>query len=501
MNAGWLPLAALGASLLAGVVIFQLPENAWRLRASLNLGAALIKLTLVGVMLFRLENGYNDVFSFQVVGNVDFVLRVDDLGIMFAGLSSLLWLCTTLYAIGYLEDSPNRKRFFGFFSLCVASTTGIALAGNLFTFLIFYEMLTLSTYPLVVHRGTAKALDAGRVYLRYTLSAGVVLLLGVVMLYSLTGEQSFASQRGLEHYLEDHRALLIVIFALLVGGLSVKAAMVPLHGWLPRAMVAPAPVSALLHAVAVVKAGAFGILRVIYDVYGIELSYELGVTAFLAVAASITILYGSLRAVAQQELKPRLAYSTISQVSYIVLGASLFGPLGTIAAMTHLLHQGLMKVTLFFCAGNYAEELGIHRIDELDGAGRRMPLTSLAFTVGALGMIGLPPIAGFVTKWYLGMGAVQAGMPWVIGVLVLSSLLNAIYFLPILHRLWFRFGPAHGHGDWPDEHRLGRLETSAWLLWPTMATALFSVLAGLLAGMPMSPLDWASQVVRGEYLP
>lgn len=501
MNAAWLPLTALATSLLVTVVIFALPEEARKSRTIINLLAAVAKIVLVILMVRRVAAGHEDVFSFQVVGGVDFVLRADALGVMFAGLSSLLWLCTTIYAIGYLEGSANRKRFFGFFSLCVASTLGIALADNLFTFLIFYEMLTLSTYPLVVHSGSDKALNAGRIYLRYTLTAGVVLLLGTVLLYSLTGEHSFSSEEGLGDYLNDHRGLLTLIFALLVGGLAVKAAMVPLHGWLPRAMVAPAPVSALLHAVAVVKAGAFGILRVIYDLYGIELSVELGVTTVLAVAASITIIYGSLRAIAQTELKPRLAFSTISQVSYVILGVSLFGPFGTIGALAHLLHQGLMKVTLFFCAGIYAEELGIHRIDEMDGAGKRMPLTSIAFTVGALGMIGLPPVAGFITKWYLGIGAIQAEMYWVVVVLVASSTLNAMYFLPILHRLWFRLGPAHGKGQWPKEQRLGRLETHGWLLWPMVFTALASLGAGLLAGMPFSPLDWATRVAIGEYLP
>lgn len=501
MNMAWLPVAALATSLVAAAIIFWLPENAWRLRTWLNLGAAVSKVALVGFMMVRIVGGHEDAFTMPVVEGIAFVLRADALGVMFAGLSSLLWLCTTIYAIGYLEDSPNRKRFFGFFSLCVASTLGIALAGNLFTFVIFYEMLTLSTYPLVVHRGTEKALAAGRVYLRYTVTGGVVLLLGVVWLHSLAGSLSFSEASKLVDYLPDYGIQLSIIFVLLVGGLGVKAAMVPLHGWLPRAMVAPAPVSALLHAVAVVKAGAFGILRVVYDVFGIELTVALGMNTLLAVMASITIIYGSLRAIAQEELKPRLAFSTISQVSYVILGVSLFGPFGTVGALVHLLHQGLMKVTLFFCAGNYAEELGIHRIDDLNGAGRRMPLTSIAFTVGALGMIGLPPIAGFISKWYLGVGAVQANMHAVVLVLVLSSMLNALYFFPVLYRLWFRQGPSHGQGEWPEERRLGRLETSGWLLWPTMLTALLSVLAGLLAGLPFSPLEWATRVATLEYLP
>ena len=496
----FLPLATLASSLLTAAVIFVLPEGAVRTRTVLNLAAALVKLVLVIWMARGLIAGEVYAVEFPVAEGLSFVLRVDALGLTFAALSSLLWLFTTIYAIGYLEDSPNRRRFFGFFSLCVASTLGISLAGNLFTLLIFYELLTLSTYPLVAHRGTPQALAAATVYLRYTLSAGLVLMIGMVALQILAGDQRFGEYQRLAALDPSHDGLLIGLFWVLILGFGVKAALVPLHGWLPRAMVAPAPVSALLHAVAVVKAGAFGIMRLVYDVYGIGFSASLGVLDGLVVIAAVTIVYGSLRALTQQELKPRLAFSTVSQVSYIVLGIGLFGPLGTIAALAHLLHQGLMKVTLFFCAGNYAEELGIHRIDELDGVGRRMPLSSLAFTVGALGMIGMPPLVGFITKWTLGMGAVQAGMPWVIAVLVASTLLNAAYFLPILDRLWFRRGPAHGVGAWPAERAPSRLETSAWLLVPALATALLSLLGGMLAGLPFSPLQWATRVANQSYL-
>ncbi len=495
-----LPLATLASSLLTAGVIFMLPEQAARARTALNLVAAMTKLVLVMWMARGLIAGQVYAVEFPVAEGLAFVLRVDALGLTFAGLSSLLWLFTTIYAIGYLENSPNRRRFFGFFSLCVASTLGISLAGNLFTLLIFYELLTLSTYPLVAHRGTPQALVAATVYLRYTLSAGLVLMVGMVALQVLAGDLRFGQREILAHLGEAYHPLLIGLFWLLILGFGVKAALVPLHGWLPRAMVAPAPVSALLHAVAVVKAGAFGILRLVYDVYGIGFSAALGVLDGLVAIACVTIVYGSIRALTQEELKPRLAFSTVSQVAYIVLGIGLFGPLGTIAALAHLLHQGLMKVTLFFCAGNYAEELGIHRIDELDGVGRRMPLSSLAFTVGALGMIGLPPVVGFVTKWTLGMGAMQAEQPWVLAVLVFSTLLNAAYFLPILNRLWFRPGPAHGVGTWPCERAPSRFETSAWLLLPALATALLSLLAGMLAGLPFSPLQWATWVVNQTYL-
>lgn len=493
----WMPLLVLFTSLGAAVLIFWLDEASSRLRSSINITAALLKILLVIWILIGVAR--EEVFEtrFPLLTGIDFVLRADALGVMFAGLSSLLWLFTTLYAIGYLEGTPNRRRFFGFFSLCVASTLGIAFAGNLFTFLIFYELLTLSTYPLVVHRGTEQSLRAGRTYLIYTLGGGMALLVGVLWLHGLAGDLHFNATGQLTALAEDHASSLKWIFLLLMGGLAVKGAMVPLHGWLPQAMIAPAPVSALLHAVAVVKAGAFGMVRVVYDVYGTSLAHALELMLPLTIAACITILYGSVRALAQQDIKRRLAFSTVSQVSYIALGISLFGPAATLGGLVHLLHQGLMKVTLFFTAGNYAETLGIHKIHELDGVGRRMPGTSLAFTLGALGMIGLPPLAGFISKWYLGMGALQAGLHWVLPVLICSSLLNAAYFLPVLHRIWFR--PAQG--QWPDEHLPGHWDTRLLLLVPSLVTAALSLLAGLLAASDFSPLAWVEKVVEREYQP
>ena len=493
----WMPVFALMTSLIASVVIFALPEKGYRLRTAVNLGAALLKLGLVVAMVWGVFRGMDYEVSFTMVPGVAFVLKADALAMMFAGLSSVLWLMTTIYAVGYLEDSPNRSRFFGFFSLCVASTTGIALAGNLFTFFLFYEMLTLSTYPLVVHRGTDQALKAGRTYLIYTLTGGAVLLLAIAWLHGVAGDLTFREGGHFINAAPGIHTSLIIIFILLVAGLGVKAALFPLHGWLPKAMVAPAPVSALLHAVAVVKAGAFGIVRVVYNIYGVNASSTLGLLTPLAWLAAFTMIYGSIRALSQVDLKRLLAFSTVSQVSYIILGICMFGPVGATGGLVHLLHQGIMKITLFFCAGNYAETLGIHRIDEMDGAGRRMPGTSLAFTVGAFGMVGAPPLAGFITKWTMGTGALAAGMDWVIAVLVLSSLLNAAYFLPILHRLWFR----EARGDWPQERHWGRLETSAWLFWPPLFTAVMTVMVGVLASLPFSPLSWAELIVLREYSP
>lgn len=495
----WLPLMVVGSALLPGLIIFSLPEEKIRLRTVLNLAGVFAKIIFTGWMLWGVYHGHQYEMRVAFLPGIDLVLRADSLSLLFIALSSVLWLLTTIYAIGYLEGSPHRSRFFGFFSLCVTSTSGVAMSGNLITFLVFYELLTLVTYPLVVHRGTEVARRAGQIYLAYTVSGGALLLIGTVWLYSITGTLEFSPQGILYDLDEACYPALIAIFALLIAGLGVKAALVPLHGWLPEAMVAPAPVSALLHAVAVVKAGAFGIVRVVYNIYGIDFAAELGVTTPLAALAAITILYGSLRALTQDNLKRRLAFSTVSQVSYITLGVAIVGPLATIGGVVHLVHQGLMKITLFFCAGNLAETLGIHKVHEMNGVGRRMPWTMAAFTLGAFGMIGVPPVAGFISKWYLGLGALEAGEYWVIPVLIGSSLLNAAYFLPILHRAWFRDPP----DSWPamcDTARdCGDKETAWTLLLPPVITALLALFAGLLASAWFSPLEWVQLIAQRAF--
>ena len=365
------------------------------------------------------------------------------------------------------------------------------MAANLFTFLVFFEFLTLATWPLVVHRGSAEAHRAGRIYLAYTLGGGLALTLGTVWLHTLAGEISFVPRGVLGDLPQTEPLALTVIFVLLIAGVGVKAALVPLHGWLPLSMVAPAPVSALLHAVAVVKAGAFGIMRIVYDVYGVETVQALGLAAPLAGLAAVTILWGSLRALIQDDLKKRLAYSTVSQVSYITLGVALISPVAAIGGLAHLIHQGIMKITLFLAAGNFAEGRGVKTVSAMDGMGRLMPGATIAFTIGALGMIGVPPLAGFVSKWYLGAGGLDAGQPAVVALLAGSSLLNAAYFLPILYRAWFRDPP---HPSRP-KRRIG------WMLsLPPAATAALVVVAGLLANAPFSPLGWTRFIVSLEYL-
>lgn len=495
----WLPVILIALSAFAAVAIFLLPEAAVRSRSTINLVAAAAKVAiLIALVPLILEEDIAPEFRARFLPGIDLVLTIDSLSLLFATLSAVLWLVTTVYAIGYLRGTPNLSRFFGFFSLCVTATVGISFSGNLVTFLLFYEMLSLVTYPLVAHLGTPAALKAARLYLFYALGGGLLLLVGIVWLTVLVGPVEF--QAGgvpeIAALAAERPGLTMAIFVLLAAGLGVKSALFPLHSWLPRAMVAPAPVSALLHAVAVVKAGVFGLTRLIDDLYGVTVAFDLGVLTPLLVVAAVTIVYGSLRALAQDDLKKRLAYSTVSQVSYIVLGLSMVSVIATTGGLVHLVHQGLAKITLFFCAGIVAETLGITKIRELAGLGRRMPLTALAFTIAALGMIGLPPTAGFVTKWYLGQGAIDSGSLWVLAILATSALLNAAYFLPMVLSMWFGAAlptPADP-GPRASSPRAAVVEAPPSLLGPAAVTAGLSLLAGLTAALPYSPLSFATDI-------
>ena len=308
----------------------------------------------------------------------------------------------------------------------------------------------------------------------------------------LGGSIDFADPGRLAALPVELHGQLTLIFPLLIFGVGVKAALFPMHGWLPIAMVAPAPVSALLHAVAVVKAGAFGVVRVVYHVYGVTFADLLGLLTPLAVFAAITILYGSLRALTQDDLKRRLAYSTVSQVSYIILGVAVLSGFSAVGGLVHLVHQGIMKITLFFCAGLFAETLHVKKISAMDGIGKRMPWTMAGFTIGALGMIGVPPVAGFISKWYLGYGGLEIGAPWVLVVLLLSTALNAGYFLPILYIAWFKEPP----DDWMDPAERTAGEAHPWMLYPTLITAALSLWAGLFAASQWSPLALAKGIME-----
>ncbi len=491
-----LPLLILGSSFIPGTLILLLREDQSSQRTFLNIFGAVAKVSLIALVFAGYMRGEDYTFVFSLAPGLNFTLRVDLLGLFFATLSAVLWLITTLYAIGYLEGGRHRRRFFAFFSYCITASTGIALSGDVVTFFIFYEFLTLSTYPLVVHLGTDKAVNAGRTYLWYTIGGGTILFLGVVGLSVIAGPIHFGQTEIIASLISENATQLAILFFLMLAGLAVKAAIFPLHSWLPISMVAPAPVSALLHAVAVVKAGAFGIIRLVYDVYGIETAGYMNLLTPLAVFAAFTIIYGSVRALFQDDFKRRLAFSTVSQLSYIALGVAITGVLSSTGAIVHLVHQGIMKITMFFAAGIVAETYGFYKISEMNGIGRRMPLTMGAFAIAVFGMIGLPPVAGFISKWYLGLGAIETGSYWVVLVLLGSSALNAAYFLPIIYRAWF----CEPVQELVPRRRSGRLETQALMLIPVVVTGLLSLAAGVFAAVAGSPLSIAREIAERLYL-
>ncbi|PKQ37362.1 MAG: oxidoreductase [Actinobacteria bacterium HGW-Actinobacteria-1] len=467
-----------------GLVFLMGRSTFWR--RFWSLGAATAKLVVVMSMLPGTLKGTVYVFKLlDFTPGIGLGFRADALGMFFAVVSSTLWLITTIYAIGYMKPEHAKVRFFGFFALCVSTTIGIAFAENLLTLFLFYETLTICTYPLVIHEETPEAMKAGRKYLTYTLIGGAFVLLGSIVTYQMAGTLTLSKPGILS--LSSGVGPLTWLFIALVAGFGVKAAIMPLHGWLPSAMVAPTPVSALLHAVAVVKAGAFGLLRVIYNVYGVELLKNLPVINWLAYLAAFTILAGSFIAIYQDNFKRRLAYSTVSQLSYIILGAALLTPYGATAAIAHIANQAFAKITMFFVAGSIQRTTGKTQIHELAGIGYRMPFTMAAYTVAALSFIGVPLFAGFVTKWYLSLGALQSGQWWFVLVMVASSLLNAAYWLPIIYLAWFKAPPGT---------RLELHEASPTLLLPTLLCAVYVILLGLTTQVPGLPFSLAQAAVK-----
>jgi multicomponent Na+:H+ antiporter subunit D len=463
------PLVAIMVSMFAAVAIISSRRRP-NLRESWTLLAAFVNFVVIASMLPHvLDGGMYDSRAVELVPGWSLHLRTDPFGMVFALLASSLWILTSFYSIGYMRSGHYERQteYFASFAICVASAIGIAFAGNLVTFFVFYEILTIATYPLVVHRRTPEAIAGGRKYLAYTLLAGQALLVAVVWTASLAPGASFQPGGFLAG--TSSPMALRILFILFVVGVGVKAAIMPLHGWLPAAMVAPTPVSALLHAVAVVKAGTFGCLRIVGFVFGVDLLKELGVDVVLAFVAGATILIGSIRALGEDHLKRRLAYSTISQLSYIVLGAALGSVHALIGAIFHIVAHGFMKITLFFCAGSIYTKTHKETIGELAGLGRTMPITFGAFTLGALGLAGVPLFAGFLSKWNLALGALEAVHPVYVFVLVLSGLLNFAYFFPIVYTAFFR-------GESP---AIAFAEASPLIWIPLAITALMSIVLGI----------------------
>ncbi|MEE2979975.1 MAG: proton-conducting transporter membrane subunit [Pseudomonadota bacterium] len=437
MNIEPLVLFAVLTPAMGAALIWQFRQ--WpNIRDGISLATAALLFALVVSFYADVAGGLRlTAYSSEIMPGLELGFVVEPLGLMFALVASLLWFVTTVYSIGYMrgQNAAHQSRFFIFFALSLSATIGIAFAANLFTLFIAYEALTLTTYPLVAHYGTPAAKAGARVYIGLLLSTSIgFLLVAIIWTWSLAGTLDFVPGGILAGRAEPW--VVGVLLALYVFGIG-KAAVMPFHRWLPSAMVAPAPVSALLHAVAVVKAGVFCVLKVVIYVFGIDLLAELGSGRWLMYVAAATILLASLVALREDNIKARLAYSTISQLSYIVLGAMLASSLGIIGGAMHIAMHAFGKITLFFCAGAIFASTGEIVLSRMRGVGRRMPFTMAAFFVASLSIIGLPPAGGLWSKWYLALGTLDAGEYLLLGVLLISATLNAAYLIPISIRAFF----------------------------------------------------------------
>ena len=420
---------------IVGIILANKVPN---IREGITIFASILLIFIVTSLYQGLLSGENvNVFWWDIMPNLSISFSIEPLGMLFALIASFLWLITTFYAIGYMRShqEENQTRFYSCFALAISAVMGIAFSDNLFTLFVFYEVLTLSTYPLVTHAGTEKAKQGGRVYLGILLSTSIAFfLLAIAGTWFITGTLDF-KQGGIFNSDVD-KTLAGALLVLFVFGIG-KAAIMPFHRWLPAAMVAPTPVSALLHAVAVVKAGVFTILKVCVFIFGLDLLAVLPTTQFLLYVAGASVLLASIVAMRQDNLKARLAYSTISQLGYITIGALLATSSGVVGSSMHIATHAFGKITLFFCAGAILVAAHKSKISEMRGLGRKMPLTMIAFFIASLSIIGVPPTGGTWSKWYLLMGTVETEHWILMVVLMISSLLNIAYLLPIPFHAFF----------------------------------------------------------------
>jgi len=487
-----LPALVIALPLLGGAL--ALPLRRLGERGRLLVLSALCGTSMLGVFALvpgALRGEVRDLALVHFAPQVQLYLRVDALGALFAVTVATLFLLALVYSAGYLRRDSHQTRYFVFFMLSLGWMTGVAFAGNLVTLLVFYELFSLLVYPLVVHEETPEAIRAGTKYIVYILLGGSLILLGVIFSFYLAGDQPLTPGGILDP--DSDRTLLLVTFWCLVAGFGVKAALMPLHGWVPDVHpAAPASFSALLSGV-MVATGCFGILRVIFEVFGGELVAALGVAPVLTAVAGFSVLLAAILATGEDNLKRRLAWSTISQMAYVVLGASLLAPHVTAGAMVHISNHAFMKGTLFFCAGLLANHAGIRRVSEMAGVARRMPLTMAAFAIAALGIVGVPPLAGFISKWVLGIGMLEAGHPLVLLVMLGGALLAALYLLQPVWMAYFR-APAE-----PRERK--RPEAPLSMLLPLLVAAALSILLGLAAATPGLPLSLAELAAAAFFGP
>ena len=430
----------------------------------------------------------------QFTGDITLSLSIDGMSTVFGGLVAFLWPLATLYSFEYMKHEENERIFFMFYTMTYGVTLGIAMAQNLVTMYFFYELLTLVTVPLVMHTLTREAILASRKYLYYSLGGAAFAFIGMVFMIVYETDVNFVFGGALDLVkIGDRTNILLLVYVLSFFGFGVKAAICPFNSWLPQAGVAPTPVTALLHAVAVVKAGAFAIIRLTYYCYGPDFLRGTWAQNVVLVAVIFTIVYGCSRAIKETHLKRRLAYSTISNLSYVLFGAALMTPLGLVGALSHLMFHAFMKICSFFCAGAIIYKTGRTYVHQLDGFGRKMPWVFGIFTVSAFALMGVPGLAGFISKWNLASAAVDTGdtLAYVgVAALLISALLTAIYMLTIVVRAFFP-------GEKISEEALLDVHDPNWyMIFPLLCFVVVMIYFGLYSG-PF--VEYLTAISQGRY--
>lgn len=427
----------------------------------------------------------------KLSANTSIALRMDGLSMVFAGLLAALWPLATIYAFEYMEHEGGENKFFTYYTITYGIAVGVALSANLITMYLFYELLTLITLPLIMHAMDKQAVHAGRKYLIYSIAGAACAFMAVMVLLTKAGTTDFIYGGVLMGSVAAaDRQWLLAAYLVAFMGFGVKAAVFPFHGWLPSAGVAPTPVTALLHAVAVVKAGVFAIIRVTFYSFGTELLAGTWVQYVVMIMAAITIVFGSTMAVREQHLKRRLAYSTVSNLSYIVFGITLMTPFGLSAGLSHMVFHGIMKICLFFCAGAIICKTGREYVNQLYGFGKKMPVTIACFTIGSLALTGVPGLCGFISKWRLAMAAAESGeyLAYVgILALMISAALTAVYLFTVVIRAYFP-GSSFDYGtvqDVKDPHNYMKI--------PLIILCTLMLLFGLYSGPLMGFFDQVAQ--------
>lgn len=484
----YLILLSIFVPVLAGVCLLILPEKIFT-RARLLLAVGIAYLVTGGLVIGALVIARHVPFTlFHLTGSLPILFRIDEMGVLFSALTLIVFLCAGFFSFEYMKHETKEKRYYGFYLMVFGVLNALCFAGNLITFYLFFEMLTLASMPLVLHNGSREAIMAGLKYLFYSLCGAYMALFGIYFIWKNSDTLTFTAGGVLQMTTGSAGILLIAAFVMLLG-FGVKAGMFPMHAWLPAAHpVAPAPASAVLSAV-IVKAGVLAMVRVVYYIFGTDFLAGTWVQTVWLVLTLVTVFLGSMLAYREPVLKKRLAYSTVSQLSYILFGLATMNLLSVTGGLLHVLAHGLIKTTLFLVAGAIIYTTGRTRVDELRGIGKEMPLTMWCYTIVSLGLIGIPPTGGFISKWYLAIGSLQGGMAvfrWLGPVILLvSALLTAGYLLPLTIR---GFLPGADY----DYAHLQKREPSPWMTIPIVLLTILSVLIGL---FPNIVTEWIMGVV------